>query len=159
MCFLKIFSHSVVYFLNHIFHRAEYLNFNEVQLAFFFFFHGMWFLCCTLKKKSHYQIQVYLDSLFSLACEGGVRFSPHTPSSTSISISLCFPSLRFMESSLPRGYSHNEMSGQETLSLLCNLPAAFLGLLWFLSWNLSSFHYSSLCGGYSGSRDLSAVLP
>lgn len=96
---------------------------------------------------------------FSLACEGGVRFSPHTPPSTSISISLCFPSLRFMESSLPRGYSHNEMSGQETLSLLCNLPAAFLGLLWFLSWNLSSFHYSSLCGGYSGSRDLSAVLP
>ena len=94
---------------------------------------------------------------FSLAYEGGVWFSPHPSLSTSIS--LCFPSLGFMKSFLPGGYSLNVMSGQETLSLLCNLPATFLGLLWFLSWSLSSFHYSSRCGGYSGSRDLSDVLP
>ena len=68
------------------------------------------------------------------------------------SISLCFLSLGFMEFSLPGGYFLNVISGQETLYLLCNLPASFLGLLWFLSWSLSSFHYSFLCGGYSGSR-------
>lgn len=88
-----------------------------------------------------------ITSWFWLAYEGGVRFSLFSPFFHSFVEGQ-------LESSLTQGYSLNIDWRRTSFSFLWILPNPFLDWLWFLSWSLSSFQYSSLFGGYSDSRYL-----